>query len=256
MKLNPLKQKMEIPKIYFGKNVDDAINRYNQSQNRFERELIFVKEIYPAFNRLSENIVFKYLLGNYGIQTFAELVHELNIHLYERLEKFKPDRKKRAFSYFNRIAINFCNAKKLDNLKHSVVGGMVNIDMNRDIVNEVQLTDNKEEIEDFTQQWAEWGLENINKIFYKKRDRQIAEAIFNLFRNCKLIENYNRKALYIMIREQVDVKTQYITDTLKIIKPLYYEMLSEYKLNGTDYWDDFLINKSLNNEIIDMFDNY
>ena len=45
----------------------------------------------------------------------------------------------------------------------------------------------------------------------KKNDAQIADAILELFRKRETIEVFNKKALYIYIREIVDVKTPKIT---------------------------------------------
>ena len=53
--------------------------------------------------------------------------------------------------------------------------------------------------------------ENIYELFPKKNDAQIADAILELFRNRENIEIFNKKALYIYIREIVDVKTPKIT---------------------------------------------
>ena len=55
-----------------------------------------------------------------------------------------------------------------------------------------------------------------------------------------MIDIYRKKALYILIREQVNVKTQTITDVVNLLKPLFREMFKDYKLNGTKYWHRFL----------------
>ena len=59
-------------------------------------------------------------------------------------------------------------------------------------------------------------LDILQKIFLnyfpkKKNDAQIADAILELFRKRETIEVFNKKALYIYIREMVDVKTPKIT---------------------------------------------
>jgi hypothetical protein len=55
-------------------------------------------------------------------------------------------------------------------------------------------------------------------MFPKKNDAQVADAILEIFRNRENLEVFNKKALYIYIREIIDVKTPKIT---KISNQLY-----------------------------------
>ena len=60
--------------------------------------------------------------------------------------------------------------------------------------------------------------ENIFTLFPKKHDAEVADAILELFRKREDIDIFNKKALYIYIREMVDVKTPKIT---KVANQLY-----------------------------------
>jgi hypothetical protein len=67
--------------------------------------------------------------------------------------------------------------------------------------------------------------ENIYKLFPKQKDAEIADAILELFRKREEIDVFNKKALYIYIREMVDVKTPKIT---KIANQLYSVFKDNY----------------------------
>ena len=69
-------------------------------------------------------------------------------------------------------------------------------------------------IDDFT----DYVTEHIFELFPKEYDAQIADAILELFRKREYLDVFNKKALYIYIREQVDAKTPKIT---KIANQLY-----------------------------------
>ena len=69
----------------------------------------------------------------------------------------------------------------------------------------------KEFVDDMVTYWDD----NLTKLFRKKRDIQIADAVIELFKRRGDLENFNKKALYIMIREMTDVKTQHVTRDLK-----------------------------------------
>ena len=66
--------------------------------------------------------------------------------------------------------------------------------------------------------YVEHCTQNIYNFFPKKNDAQVADAILEIFRNRENLEIFNKKALYIYIREIIDVKTPKIT---KISNQLY-----------------------------------
>ena len=70
----------------------------------------------------------------------------------------------------------------------------------------------------FIDDYTDYCTKNIYELFPKGEDAQIADAILELFRKREDIDVFNKKALYIYIREQVDAKTPKIT---KIANQLY-----------------------------------
>ena len=70
----------------------------------------------------------------------------------------------------------------------------------------------------FIDLYTEHCSQNLTKIFPKEYDAKIADAILELFRKRENLDIFNKKALYIYIREIVDVKTPKIT---KIANQLY-----------------------------------
>ena len=60
-------------------------------------------------------------------------------------------------------------------------------------------------------------------------DKTIAYAVMELFKTRDNIETYNKKALYILIREMTGAKTQYITKVVKQIKKEYEKLFLLYQ---------------------------
>ena len=75
--------------------------------------------------------------------------------------------------------------------------------------------------------------DNLTKLFRKKRDIQIADAVIELFKRRGDLENFNKKALYIMIREMTDVKTQHITKVVNQMKSHYLQISENYYETGS-----------------------
>ena len=69
-----------------------------------------------------------------------------------------------------------------------------------------------------------------------KKDGNIAKkrnAIIDLIRQREDIENFNKKAIYILIREMTDVETTHITSVVNTLKKHYKKLLNKYYNNGS-----------------------
>jgi len=96
--------------VYFTKITDMAISAYNKIEDeRFKREKIYLRFIYPAFMKLAENLINK-VKPTYIDSTFVDLQSDLVTYLTERLNKFKPESGK-AFSYYTRTSFNYLIAE-------------------------------------------------------------------------------------------------------------------------------------------------
>ena len=72
----------------------------------------------------------------------------------------------------------------------------------------------------------------INELFPKKVDSQIADAILELFRKRESIDIFNKKALYIYIREIIDAKTPKITKIANILYDIFKKKYLFYLEHG------------------------
>jgi hypothetical protein len=84
----------------------------------------------------------------------------------------------------------------------------------------------------FMDQYIKYIDTHIYKLFPKKQDAQTADAIVELFRKRETLEIFNKKALYIYIREMTDVSTPQITKIIKKLKLIYVQLYNEYYNNG------------------------
>ena len=80
----------------------------------------------------------------------------------------------------------------------------------------------KDKLSSFIDSYVEFCTDNIYTFFPKKYDAQIADSILELFRKRDIIDVFNKKALYIYIREQIpQVKTPKITKISKKLKTVF-----------------------------------
>ena len=106
------------------------------------------------------------------------------------------------------------------------------IDVERNVVTEVSITDYQESLRDFIGLWCEWLERNLEKLFRSKRDRKIADAIIDIFRSSSDLDLNNKKLYYVLIRERSGVDTQHITKVIKTFKRMFKDMFNDYRVNG------------------------
>jgi hypothetical protein len=215
-------------KLYFTQDTEDAIIAYNTEQSHELRNKVFNDFIYKPLKKMAENLIHRYKFYHFDAAS-KDVEHEVIAFLLEKLPKYTQDKGK-AFSYFSIVAKNYLiqNNYKHYNRKKGKAP-VLEIDRTRNIVNELVLNEYRSEVQDFYHLFIEHCEKNIDTIIKYKRDIPIAYAVLEIFKNCDNIETYNKKALYIMVREMVNVKTQYITRVVNILKTEYRRLFEIYK---------------------------
>ena len=77
--------------------------------------------------------------------------------------------------------------------------------------------------------------EEMDQLFNKDRDKEIADAILTIFDNRRDLEVFKKKALYIYIREITDCKTAHLTKVVNVLKDRFYEIYKEKQKLGLVY---------------------
>jgi hypothetical protein len=223
---------MEIKKkkqnIYFTQETEDAIIQYNKSSDPLERNIIYTKQIHPAFYKLAEIMIHRFKFYNFDVP-HEDVKHEVVAFLHEKLGKYDGDSGFKAFSYFSIVAKNYLIAENNKNYylykrRHNLEA----IDTERNIVNEQLRSEFIDEQRDFVDIFVDVIERFLPLIFNKTRDIQVADSILYLFKTRDNIENYNKKALYILIRERTGIKTQYITNVITRFKLIYGRLYEAY----------------------------
>tara|TARA_A100001201_G_scaffold93098_2_gene81074 strand:- start:72 stop:848 length:777 start_codon:yes stop_codon:yes gene_type:complete len=218
-------------KLYFTQDTEDAIIAYNTEESNELRNKVFNDFIYKPLRKMAENLIHRYKFYHFDA-TSRDVEHEVIAFLLEKLPKYTQDKGK-AFSYFSIVAKNYLiqnNYKHYNRKKGKAPVG--DIDTRRNITNEIVRSEYQTEVQDFYHLFIEHCEKNIDTIIKYKRDIPIAYAVLEIFKNCENIETYNKKALYIMVREMVNVKTQYITRVVNILKSEYKRLFEIYKSNA------------------------
>jgi hypothetical protein len=219
--------------VYFTQDTEDAIVEYNNCDNSIIRNEIYTKRIHPAFYKLSEIMIHRFKFYNFDVP-HEDVKHEVIAFLHEKLGKYDNTTGFKAFSYFSIIAKNYLIAENNKNYyQYKKKYSIETIDSERNIVNEQLRTEFTDEQKDFIDLFVDLMEKYLPLIFPKNRDLQVADSVLYLFKTRENIENYNKKALYILIRERTGVRTQYITNVITEIRDIYGKVYREYN-EGTN----------------------
>lgn len=215
--------------VYFTKITDFAIAAYNRTnENPALREKIYRRFIYPAFMKMAENLINK-VKPTYIDSTFLDLQTDLVTYLTERLNKFNPEAGK-AYSYYTRTSFNYLiaeNQKAYSKLKSDAIE--LDVDEQRNIITEIHNDDMRETLQYFMDAYVDHCYDNLNFIFTNPTDIHVADSVLHIFETRENIENFNKKALYIYIRERTGLETTNITRVIKTLKQIYTDKFREYE---------------------------
>ena len=219
-------------KMYFGQEVQDAIIRYNDTDNYALKNKIYQEEIHAAFDKLCENIIntFKF---EYFDDVFEDVKTEVVSFLVMNMHKYKEGKGK-AFSYFSIVAKNYLILHNNNNYKKMKSQDQLDVlDYRRNVMSEVKGDETKDYYEVFFEEMLDYWDNHLMELFKRKKDLNVADSVIYLFKNRHNIENFNKKALYILIRERTGSNTQHITRVVNVMKKHHFKLQENYLTTGS-----------------------
>jgi len=213
---------------YFTIEHQDAIVQYTQTKDIKIRTKLYIQFIGPVFDEMVDKIVYTYKFTN--LPNIDVLKEECKIWLMTILDKFDPDKGSKAFSYFSVITKNWFIHKVKKTTKQ--VQKELRLDrLKNELVTEYLSTEN-EYIKKRTDRefWASlfghmntWEEENL-----KVNERKVLEAIKILFENSEDIEIFNKKAIYLYLREITNLNTKQVVNNLNKLRTRYREFKKKW----------------------------
>jgi len=216
---------------YFTDVTEKAIIRYNNEERPFMRNRIYNDHIKDAFDKLCENIIHTFKFYYFDVSS-EEVKNEVVSFLVMNMHKY-TEGKGKAFSYFSIVAKNYLILHNNNNYKKMKTHDKIDVmDWDRSIQTEISQQNTNQEFSEFVQQMLEYWDNNMNVIFRRQKDVRVADAVLHIFRIKGNIELFNKKALYILIREMTQSNTQHITRVINVMKKYQKGIYKEFQVNG------------------------
>ena len=236
--MKPIKKKRRPKsKNYFTQETEDYIVKYNNLDSIKESKLrskIYETHIHYPFFKLTQNIIHTFKFYHTEVTNLEHLQHEIITFLLSKIHMFDPTRGAKAYSYFGTIVKRWLILYNMKNYKKKINKVGVEELSKEGSSHIYNIGDDriKSDLDKYFDIYIDHVSENIFKLFPKKNDAQIADAILELFRKREDIEVFNKKALYIYIREMVDVKTPKITKIADKLHDIFKSQYIFYLENG------------------------
>jgi DNA-directed RNA polymerase specialized sigma subunit len=219
-------------KHYFTKDHENAIIQYVATDDQRLRTELYIEYIGPAFNEMVDKIVYTYKFTN--LPNIDALKDECKVWLTTILDKYDPNKGSKAFSYFSVITKNWFIHKVKKNAKRARTEVLYD-ELPKAIENERLVTHNRyhkqrEEKEFWISLWTEiehWDAGNL-----KDNEQKVLEAVKILLKSIDEDDMiYNKKAIYLYLRELTGLNTKQVVNNLNKLR-VRYRIFKKNWING------------------------
>lgn len=232
----PRKRKPKTKNNYFTKETEDAILKYRKCSDSAERNRIYNEEIHYGFYKLVENIIHTFKFYYTEVDNIEDLKYEVISFLLQKLDLYDPSKGK-AYSYFGTIAKRYLIIYNQKNYKKFLSKADISQESDDDDnVSQVFIIEEQSELDklDVVEIFIKYVDDRLLDLFEKEEEIKVADALLEIFKKRSNIAIFNKKAVFIYVKEITDCQSNTITKVIKKLKIIYKNVLDDY-LENNDY---------------------
>ena len=220
---------------YFTEDTELAIIEYLASEDQIFRNKIYNERIHHSFYKLAENLIHTFKFYYTEVDDLEDLKHEVICFLLEKLHYFKAGKGK-AFSYFSIVGKNYLILYNNNNYKKKKAKvDPLEADNDNEILNEFERIEVRNEKVEFIDMYISYMDRILIETFKKPDELIVADAVLTILKKREYLEIFNKKAIYIYIREITGMETPIITKVVKTLKNYFNDYYSQYLEAGYIY---------------------
>lgn len=222
---------------YFDVKEEEAVREYLLATTFEEKNRIYNEHLRGPLDKMISSIIRRYKLYRKDMD-FREIHTDTHSFLMTKVDKFKPSKNKKAYSYFGTICKNYLMGQIIKDQK----------DMNRKISYE-DISQSLEERPDMMYTIDNDTLETeiiiaqylddlknfIDKENLSDSERKLGYALIDLFENYDSIftgtdnNKFNKNIILLSLREMTNLSTKEIRNSMKKFKKLYVVVQTKMK---------------------------
>ena len=233
----PRKRKPKTKNNYFTKDTEEAILKYRSCKDQAERNRIYNGEIHYGFYKLVENIIHTFKFYYTEVDNIEDLKYEVISFLLQKLDLYNQSKGK-AYSYFGTIAKRYLIIYNQKNYKKFLQKAEISDKSGDDeeSLSSLLIDEGEEDLDklDVVEAFIAYVDNNLIDLFEKEEEIKVADAVLEIFKKRENIDIFNKKAVFIYVKEITDCQSNTITKVIKKLKTIYKTTLDEY-LENSDF---------------------
>tara|TARA_B100000029_G_scaffold311698_1_gene304172 strand:- start:36600 stop:37295 length:696 start_codon:yes stop_codon:yes gene_type:complete len=215
------KKKKSTKNHYFTKIHEDAIVKYAGSNDLELRSKLYIEYIQPAFDQMVDKIIYTYRFTS--LPNIDYLKDDCKVWLTTILNKYDPDKGSKAFSYFSVVTKNwFIHKVKKTQKRNQTEVFMEDVlnELEEDLVSADPTYEQKRtEVEFWSSLYRE--IDTWDSFMLKENEKKVLMAVRILMDSADTIEIFNKKAIYLYLREITGLNTKQVVNNLNKLRKRY-----------------------------------
>jgi len=231
------KKKGRKPKTtnYFAEREENAVREYLTATTFEEKNKIYNEFLKFPLDKMISSIIRRYKLYRKDM-SYDEIHVDTHSFLMTKIDKFKPSKEKKAYSYFGTICKNYLMGQimkdqKETNRKISYEDISSDLQHSPDMIYYI---DNEElTTEEIIKKFLNKLKDSMDDNKITEQEVKLGQAISDLFENYGSIfpdtnnNKFNKNVILFELREMTNLSTKEIRSSMKRYKKLYLELIQE-----------------------------
>jgi hypothetical protein len=222
---------------YFDVREEEAVRNFLIAESSYEKNKIYNQFLRLPLDKMISSIIRRYKLYRKDMD-FEEIHTDTHSFLMTKVDKFKPDKNKKAYSYFGTICKNYLMGQiikdqKETNRKISYEDISSSLEERPDLT--YRIDDDVVETDYVINQYLDELKEYIETEPLNDNEKKLGYALIDLFDNYETIfsgadnNKFNKNVILLSLREMTNLSTKEIRSSIKRFKKLYLVIQSRIK---------------------------
>ena len=220
---------------YFDEREETAVRSFLVAETQEEKNKIYNEFLKAPLDKMISSIIRRYKLYRKDMN-FEEVHTDTHSFLMTKIDKFKPSKEKKAYSYFGTICKNYLMGQIMKDQKE--MNRKISYeDISYDLSNRPDFSYTIEE-DDMTSEiiikkFLEKLKIDLDESIINEDEKKLGSAIYDLFENYSLIfpdsnnNKFNKNIILFELREMTNLSTKEIRISIKKFKKLYFDLVQE-----------------------------
>jgi hypothetical protein len=224
---------------YFDEREETAVRMFLIAETYEEKNKIYNDFLKEPLDKMISSIIRRYKLYRKDMN-YEEIHVDTHSFLMTKIDKFKPAKEKKAYSYFGTICKNYLMGQIMKDQKE--MNRKISYeDISSDLSNRSEMSYSIENddlsSEYIIKKFLEKLKENLDDKNCNEQEHKLGSAIYDLFDNYGTIfpdtnnNKFNKNIILFELREMTNLSTKEIRNLIKKYKKLYFDLVQELLKN-------------------------